>query len=162
MKIDELIDRYFEGQTSCEEERELRSFFTKENVPEHLQVYRPLFACLEEEAEAFRKERMEEEDVSEGNALQRSIPEGSAPEESALKVLPRRRRFFYMLSGVAAGILLLIGIAGIKQYLHVTPENYVLIDGKQYTDANLVREQALAAFRDVQTSEDEVLDLMFE
>ena len=33
MKIEELIDRYFEGQTSCEEERELRSFFTQENVP---------------------------------------------------------------------------------------------------------------------------------
>ena len=43
MKIEELIDRYFEGQTSCEEERELRSFFTQENVPESLQVYRPLF-----------------------------------------------------------------------------------------------------------------------
>ena len=67
-----------------------------------------------------------------------------------------------MMSGVAAGILLLIGIAGTKQYLHVTPENYVIIDGKQYTDDNLVREQALAAFRDMRTTEDEVLDLMFE
>ena len=53
MKIEELIDRYFEGQTSCEEERELRSFFTQENVPESLQVYRPLFVCLDQEAKAF-------------------------------------------------------------------------------------------------------------
>ena len=44
MKIEELIDRYFEGQTSCDEERELRRFFTQENIPESLQVYRPLFA----------------------------------------------------------------------------------------------------------------------
>lgn len=162
MKIEELIDRYFEGQTSCEEERELRSFFTKENVPEHLQVYRPLFVCLEKEAEAFRKGSMEERSISEEDTLTESMPEVSAPEESAPKALPRRRRFIYMMGGVAAGILLLIGIAGTKQYLHVTPENYVLIDGKQYTDANLIREQALAAFRDVQTTEDEVLDLMFE
>ena len=28
MKIDELLDKYFEGETSCEEERELRRFFT--------------------------------------------------------------------------------------------------------------------------------------
>ena len=56
MKIEELIDRYFEGQTSCEEERELRSFFTQENVPESLQVYRPLFVCLDQEAKAFRQE----------------------------------------------------------------------------------------------------------
>ena len=44
MKIDELLDKYFEGETSCEEERELRRFFTEGEVPEHLQTYRPLFA----------------------------------------------------------------------------------------------------------------------
>ena len=122
MKIEELIDRYFEGQTSCEEERELRSFFTQENVPESLQVYRPLFVCLDQEAKAFRQE--------------------SAP----VKKPSFRRRFIYTTGGIAAGILL----------------NYVIIDGKQYTDANLVHEQALAAFRDMRTTEDEVLDLMFE
>ena len=31
MKIDELLDKYFEGETSCEEERELRRFFTEES-----------------------------------------------------------------------------------------------------------------------------------
>ena len=139
MKIEELIDRYFEGQTSCEEERELRCFFNRENIPEHLQVYRPLFICLEQEVKAFQE---------------KSVPTAKLPSH--------RRRFIYMMSRVAAGILLLIGIAGTKQYLHVTPENYVIIDGKQYTDDNLVREQALAAFRDMRTTEDEVLDLRFE
>ena len=138
MKIEELIDRYFEGQTSCDEERELRRFFTQENIPEPLQVYRPLFACLDQEAKAFLKE---------------CIP---------AKKLSLRRRFIYMTGGIAAGLLLLIGIAGIQRYLHVTPDNYIIIDGKQYTDENLVREQALAAFRDMRTTEDEVLDLMFE
>ena len=123
MKIEELIDRYFEGQTSCEEERKLRSFFTQENV---------------QEAKAFRQE--------------------SAP----VKKPSFRRRFIYTTGGIAAGILLMIGIAGTQRYLHPTPENYVIIDGKQYTDANLVHEQALAAFRDMRTTEDEVLDLMFE
>ena len=132
MKIEELIDRYFEGQTSCDEERELRRFFTQENIPESLQVYRPLFACLDQEAKAFQKE---------------SIP---------AKKLSFRRRFIYMTGGIAAGLLLLIGIAGTQRYLHA------IIDGKQYTDENLVREQALAAFRDMRTTEDEVLDLMFE
>lgn len=44
MKIEELIDRYFEGQTSCEEERELRSFFTQENVPIVTSI--PSLVCL--------------------------------------------------------------------------------------------------------------------
>ena len=77
MKIEELIDRYFEGQTSCEEERELRSFFTQENVPESLQVYRPLFVCLDQEAKAFRQE--------------------SAP----VKKPSFRRRFIYTAGGIA-------------------------------------------------------------
>ena len=94
MKIEELIDRYFEGQTSCEEERELRSFFTQENVPESLQVYRPLFVCLDQEAKAFRQE--------------------SAP----VKKPSFRRRFIYTTGGIAAGILLVIGIAGTQRYLH--------------------------------------------
>ena len=125
-------------RTSCDEERELRRFFTQENIPESLQVYRPLFACLDQEAKAFQKE---------------SIP---------AKKLSFRRRFIYMTGGIAAGLLLLIGIAGTQRYLHATPDNYVIIDGKQYTDEHLVREQALAAFRDMRTTEDEVLDLMFE
>lgn len=81
MKIEELIDRYFEGQTSCEEERELRSFFTQENVPESLQVYRPLFVCLDQEAKAFRQE--------------------SAPVKMPF---PSAVAFIYTTGGIAAGI----------------------------------------------------------
>lgn len=139
MKIEELVDRYFEGETSCEEERELRRFFNNERVPEHLEAYRPLFAYIEQEAKAYREER-----------------------NHTAKATSRFRRINYIISGVAAVVLLLIGIAGINKYLHDTPVNYVIIDGKQYTDDNIVREQALAAFRDIRTTEDEVLDLMFE
>lgn len=139
MKIEELVDRYFEGETSCEEERELRRFFNNERVPEHLKAYRPLFAYIEQEAKAYREER-----------------------NHTAKTVSRFRRINYIISGVAAVVLLLIGIAGINKYLHDTPVNYVIIDGKQYTDDNIVREQALAAFRDIRTTEDEVLDLMFE
>ncbi len=139
MKIEELVDRYFEGETSCEEERELRRFFNNESVPEHLEAYRPLFAYIEQEVKAYREES-----------------------NHTAKTTSRFRRINYIISGVAAVVLLLIGIAGINKYLHDTPENYVIIDGKQYTDDNIVREQALAAFRDIRTTEDEVLDLMFE
>ena len=58
MDIDELLNRYFEGETSSEEERELRAFFTSGNVPDRLAVYTPMFAYLEEES---RKERQPDE-----------------------------------------------------------------------------------------------------
>ena len=58
MDIDELLNRYFEGETSSEEERELRAFFTSGNVPDRLAVYTPMFTYLEEES---RKERQPDE-----------------------------------------------------------------------------------------------------
>ena len=72
MKIDELLDKYFEGETSCEEERELRRFFTEEEVPEHLQTYRPLFAYLNREATSMA-EPTEEKSVTTESA--KEVPE---------------------------------------------------------------------------------------
>jgi len=46
-EIEEQIERFFEGQTSNEEEQELYTFFSSENVPEHLLSYRPVFAYFE-------------------------------------------------------------------------------------------------------------------
>ena len=60
MKIEELLEKYFDGQTTCEEERALRRFFASDQVPEHLEVYRPLFACINQEVEAFQQTQKEE------------------------------------------------------------------------------------------------------
>jgi len=40
--IETLLNKYFEGETTCEEERRLRRFFAEGLVPEHLEVYRPV------------------------------------------------------------------------------------------------------------------------
>ena len=45
--IEKLIEQFFEGQTSNEEERELYNFFSSGNVPEHLLPYRQVFAYFE-------------------------------------------------------------------------------------------------------------------
>ena len=37
--IETLLNKYFEGETTCEEERRLRRFFAEGLVPEHLEVY---------------------------------------------------------------------------------------------------------------------------
>ena len=41
--IEQLLDKYFECQTTLEEEQILRSFFAQEDVPAHLLKYRELF-----------------------------------------------------------------------------------------------------------------------
>lgn len=140
MNIEELLNKYFEGETTCEEERELRRFFTRGIVPEHLQIYRPMFGFLNEENRQSKT----------------AVPE--VPRTS----VPLHRHLLYIFSGMAAGILLILGIAGLNRHINTSSAaNYVIIDGKCYTDAKLVREQAMIAFRDVSISEEEVFATLF-
>ncbi len=41
--IEQLVDCYFEGETTLEEEQILRKFFAQEELPEHLRQWQPLF-----------------------------------------------------------------------------------------------------------------------
>ena len=52
--INQLLDRYWEGKTTLEEEQILRSFFSQLCVPEELAKYRPLFAYEQTEQKTDR------------------------------------------------------------------------------------------------------------
>ncbi len=41
--IEQLLDRYWEGTTTLEEEQILRSFFSQPDIPENMKQYAPLF-----------------------------------------------------------------------------------------------------------------------
>ena len=47
--IKKLLDRYFEGETSLDEEQILKSYFTDDNVDAELVSFRPLFAFFVQE-----------------------------------------------------------------------------------------------------------------
>ena len=49
--IEQLLERYWNCQTTLEEERILRSFFSQEDVPAQLLQYKDLFDCEKEIAE---------------------------------------------------------------------------------------------------------------
>ncbi len=42
-RIEKLINNYFEGETSIEEENELKIYFTSADVAQHLEQYQPVF-----------------------------------------------------------------------------------------------------------------------
>lgn len=46
VKIDKLLDAYFEGNTSLSEEKMLRDYFNTEKVADHLVQYKPIFVSL--------------------------------------------------------------------------------------------------------------------
>ncbi|KAA6324580.1 hypothetical protein EZS27_026112, partial [termite gut metagenome] len=131
-------EKYFDGRTTCEEERKLRKFFSHNtSMPEHLQVYRPLFAYLDEE-------------VRRNKTL-----------HPKRKVTVLKRPMLYTLGGLAAGLLLILGIAGMSRYWNERQDNYVFIDGQQYTDIDLVRQQAQLALNEVRISREEVFMILF-
>ena len=47
--IRQLLERYWKGETTLEEEQILRTFFIQKDIPEDMEVYRPLFAYESEE-----------------------------------------------------------------------------------------------------------------
>lgn len=42
-KIEELLEKYFQGETSIVEEKELTNYFSSSNVAQHLEQYKPMF-----------------------------------------------------------------------------------------------------------------------
>lgn len=142
MKTEELLEKYFEGQTTCEEERHLRRLFASDQVPDHLKIYRPLFACIDREAEVFKPVETTEENVSHtaGNRRKKYT----------------RPRLYYLSAGIAAIALLCIGIAGLLLHTSAKQSNHVIIDGRYYDDPQLVQAKALEALENVSFTEEEL------
>ncbi|KAA6350297.1 hypothetical protein EZS27_002263 [termite gut metagenome] len=138
MNTEKLLEKYFEGRTTREEEKKLRSLFSHDKfLPEHLQVYRPLFAYVDEE-------------------VRRS---GTV---TVKKTVARKKHMIYILGGVAAGVLMILGIAGMHRHFEKHFSNYVFIDGKQFTDIDLIRQQAQSALDEVRISKKEIFAVLFE
>lgn len=58
--IEQLIDRYFEGETTLEEEQILKKFFAQEELPEHLRKWQALFIAERDLAAARLDESFHE------------------------------------------------------------------------------------------------------
>lgn len=57
-KIEVLLEKYFEGETSRIEENELRKYFSSSNVAFHLEQYKPLFGFFIEAKELRYENRV--------------------------------------------------------------------------------------------------------
>jgi hypothetical protein len=97
-KIEELLEKFYEGGTTPAEERHLRDFFTGEAVPPHLAVHAELFRFYEEEGK---------EELPDPEFEDRFL---AAIDETPVIPMYSKRRQFFFLSGIAAAILLLAGI----------------------------------------------------
>ena len=86
--IESLLDSYFEGETSLDQENILRDYFSSANVAPHLMAYQGLFVGLKNAQKEISKR-----DVS--------LPKAST----------NSRKWWL---GIAASLLVLLGVVGLK------------------------------------------------
>ena len=133
MEIEQLLKQYFEGRTTAEEEATLRRFFTTGDVPDPLRIYKPLFVHFDNEA----RKQSETPPVFENNR-----------QTGRSKT---RKTFILWMSGIAASAAILTGLFFVGAPPNACPGsgNYVMINGRCYTDAATIRSTALKTLLDV-------------
>jgi hypothetical protein len=97
-KIEVLIEKYYRGETTVREENELRDFFRNGDVPDRLKTEAGIFGFFYSEAETPLPGDLESRLGSMGPVTRRPGR------------IPGRNLRTYLVSGIAAAILVLIGI----------------------------------------------------
>lgn len=97
-RIEELLEKYYAGETSIEEERMLRRFFAGPDVPEHLSAESALFRYFEREGRSALPGNLQER--LEGMIEPRELVKPS-------RVIGLKH---YWIGAAAAVILILVGI----------------------------------------------------
>jgi len=97
-EIEKILERYFNGETSRDEELALNAFFSKEDVPAHLKSLKPMFSCLNEASKEELSEDFDERFF--GNISQKEVGRKKSV----------RRLYVYVSTGIAASILVILGL----------------------------------------------------
>lgn len=93
-EIDKIIDKYLEGETSLEEEKQLREFFEQENLPKRYEPLRAQFEYFNEAAKEESKTDIDELEFGEG--------------ENKVHKLSEMQKFMIRVSGAAATLVIMI------------------------------------------------------
>lgn len=139
--IQHLIDKYFDGESSAEEEKILRRYFTQEDLPEELKVYASLFRFLDDEATALA-------------ILNEIRSEEKRPARRRLLSLRNLRT----IAAVAATLLIAVLLLTRPDRKPALTGSYVWVDGKQITDPATVQKYAEASFGKIQPESDIIED----
>ena len=118
--INELLRKYFIGETSIEEEKELKDYFKSDKVESAHKIYRPLFQVFEEE----RKVTYPSDNEKHKNINTYRIP--------------RRWLQIISISGVAATVLLAFWFIQIN----IETSDYVVINGKRINNSEYAQQIA--------------------
>jgi hypothetical protein len=98
--IEKLLQKYFEGDTSLQEEEKLKSFFREEDVPPHLASLKDLFVSYHDQKDIEPLDEQFDEDLMD-----------RIENEKVVSMKRKRRSLVYTISAIAAVIIVIIGIS---------------------------------------------------
>ena len=141
-QIENLLSRYINGDTTNEEEEQLRQFFTRTQVvPPEWNPYKELFAW---------------------ERLQQSAALGNDAESASTTILPIRKYRPLVAAGVAALVLVGIGLTTILlrsgRAEVQRSQDYAVLDGLYTTDADIIAHEAEMALQLVSSSDEDTFD----
>jgi hypothetical protein len=93
--IEKILGKYFQGETSLQEEQKLREFFRQEKIPAHLLELKDQFAAFDEESNIKLPDDFDDVLFEKINAKERQAKAS-------------KRMYIYYISGVAASLIILI------------------------------------------------------
>lgn len=117
-RINELLEKYFRGETTLVDEKELKIYFASGKVSTEHEPYRALFTVYEQE--------LLEKAIS---PLKKVLPKQQAVKRLWIKT--------FAYSGIAAAILLAVWIQRPQQ-----SDNYALVSGHRIEDADYAQKYA--------------------
>ena len=126
--IDKLLDKYFEGETSLQEEKELRQYFQNGNVEERHLMYAPMFDFFLEE----RKEAVIEK--------KRKIP------------------LYVWVSIAASILLVVCVKSFYQPLENETSKSLVYVDGKKITDMQRINSEALISIQNISEIDEDIIN----
>lgn len=136
--IDDILNNYFEGTASSEEEKTLRKYFRSENILLQHEVYKSLFTAFEEEKQ-----------------IKAPVFEIPAANENRKPALPRK---LWITAASAAAVILLAVILFPFNKTETDSDYLVFINGKQVTNPQKAQQYADKMFQQT----DEIIRTSYE
>lgn len=138
-KINGLLEKYFEGETSLQEEELIKDYFRNGNIDKQHEVYAPMFGY-------FASERKNNPTIIKTQTVK------------PVKKQTVRTKLYYIVTGAVACALVLIGINRLNDAVSVNNGVVAYINGEKVVAQDIVSSQALLSIQEMISVDNEILD----
>ncbi len=123
MDYNSLLEKYWEGETSLEEEKMLRVYFNSTDVAPDLILYKPFFLYQKVEQEKTLSDNFEQELLAKIEL-----------EEKPIVKINRKQNVTYYLYRIAAALALLFGVWFLFKPVVIETEQIAAVDEDTFDD----------------------------